>query len=127
MTVRERDDRSRAAAFFADLFGAEIRAWRGEAPLAKVFWGYGVAVSGLLAGLYGGALYARRAGLQQVLLLCFAAYSLWVLVSIWNCVENTRHAHWSALARQLTVIWAGNALMLIMFLEIDVLGRLLGG
>jgi hypothetical protein len=124
MMARETEDRSTAVAFVADFFGTEIRAWRGEEPLGKVFWGYGVAISGLLAILYGAALYARRAGLQEVLLLCFAGYSVWVLVSIWRCVENTRQALWGVLARQITVIWTGNVLMLLLFLEIDVIGRL---
>ncbi len=127
MTATARDDRSTAAALFVGFFAAEIRAWRGEAPFAKGFWGYGVAISNLLAGLYGGALYARRAGLQQFLLLCFAAYSVWLLVAMWQCVDNTRRARWSALARQLTVIWAANVLMLLPFLELDVIRRLLGG
>jgi hypothetical protein len=125
--TRETEDRSTAAAFVADFFDTEIRAWRGEEPLGKVFWGYGVAISSLLAVLYGAALYAGRAGLQEFLLLCFAGYSVWVLVSIWRCVENTRQALWGVLARQLTVIWAGNVLMLLLFLETDVMARLFRG
>lgn len=127
MMARETEDRSTAAASVVDFFDTEIRAWRGEEPLAKVFWGYGVALSSLLSILYGAALYAKRAGLQEVLLLCFAGYSVWVLVSIWRCVENTRQALWGVLARQLTVIWTGNVLMLLLFLEIDVIARLFRG
>jgi hypothetical protein len=127
MMARETEDRSTAAAFLADCFDTEIRAWRGKEPLGKVFWGYGVAISSLLAILYGAALYAGRAGVQEFLLLCFACYSVWVLVSIWRCVENTRQAIWGVLARQLTVIWTGNVLMLLLFLEIDVIARLFRG
>ena len=74
MMLQQREDRSTVAAFGADCFDTEIRAWRGEEPLYKVFWGYGVVVSGIMATFYGAALYAKRAGLQQALLVCFAAY-----------------------------------------------------
>jgi hypothetical protein len=111
---------------FVRFFGAEIRAWRGDLALYKVFWGYGVIGSAILAFFYGVALATQRAGLQQALLLCFAGYTVWILVSVWRCAENSQEEYWGLLARQLTVVWAGNAIMLLFFLEIDVLKRLLG-
>ncbi|MBL8595213.1 MAG: hypothetical protein JNK01_21180 [Devosia sp.] len=39
---------------FVFLFLApERRVWRGEAPLGNVFWGHGVGLSLVIAGLYG--------------------------------------------------------------------------
>ena len=42
---RGKTGRSKLTKFAADFFAAEIRAWRGEEPLWKVFWVYGVATS----------------------------------------------------------------------------------
>ena len=119
--------RTIVATFIASFFGMEIRAWRGEVLLYKVFWVYGVIGGGIMVIFYGAALYGRRVGLQQILLLCFAGYTVWVLVSIWRCAENTHEAYWALLARQITVVWAGSAIMLLLFLEIDVLELLIKG
>jgi hypothetical protein len=124
--VHQRAEQSTVAAFIAGFFDAEIRAWRGEEPLYKVFWVYGVVVSFIMAIFFGAALYAKRAGLQEALLVLFAVYTIWILVSVWRCAKNTQEAYWGLLARQLTVIWAGNALMLLFFLQIDVIERLFG-
>ena len=37
--------RSHVSKFATDFFAAELRAWRGEQPLWKVFWVYGVATA----------------------------------------------------------------------------------
>jgi hypothetical protein len=126
MMRQSRHTRTVATTFVASIFDTEIRAWRGEILLYRVFWIYGVIGGAIMAILYGVALYDCRVGLQQVLLLCFAGYTVWVLVSIWRCVENTQEAYWGLLARQITVVWAGNAILLLFFLEIDVLERLFG-
>jgi hypothetical protein len=47
-----------------------------------VFWGFGVATSIMIAGLYAVAVYVDRMMLQQALLLCFAAYTAWTFL---NC------------------------------------------
>jgi hypothetical protein len=64
---------SKVIKFAADFFAAEVRAWRGEEPLWKVFWVYGVATSGVIVALYIVAFYDGRMALRQVLLPCFAA------------------------------------------------------
>jgi hypothetical protein len=125
--LQQRAVQSIGAASVAAFFQTEIRAWRGEEPLYKVFWGYGVIVSGVTVIFYGAALYAQRVGLQQALLICFAGYTVWILVSVWRCAKNAREPYWGTLARQLTVVWAGNAAMLGFFLEADVIERLFGG
>lgn len=112
---------SGATSFAAAFFDAELRAWRGEQPLWKVFWVYGVAASSALIGLYATAFYVDRIGLRQVLLLCFAAYTVWILVSVWRCANNTEEKYWSLLARLLTVAWACNTVLIVVFLEFNLI------
>jgi hypothetical protein len=104
----------------------EIRAWRGEEPLWKVFWGYGVAVSGIIAVAYALAIDTGHIALQQILLLLSAGYSAWILVSVWRCANNTRKSLFGLLARLLTVAWAGNVIMVLTFLQFDLIAQYLG-
>ncbi len=113
--------RSNVARFAADFFAAEIRAWRGEEPLWKVFWVYGVATSVTVIVLYVVAFYDGHMALRQVLLPCFAAYTAWILVSIWRCAGNTEGKFWGMLARFLTVAWAGNTILVLTFLQLNLL------
>ncbi len=106
-----------AAAFFA----AELRAWRGQQPLWKVFWVYGVAASLALITLYIVAFYLERVELRQILLPCFAVYTAWILVSVWRCAPNTREPFWSVVARFLTVAWACNAILILVFLQFNLI------
>jgi len=115
--------RSRIADFIADFFAAELRAWRGEQPLWKVFWLYGVATSSALITIYVTAFFIDRVVLRQVLLLCFAPYTAWILVSVWRCANNTHEWLWSLLARLLTVAWACNTIMILVFLQMNLITR----
>lgn len=112
--------------FVRTFFSTEIRSWRGEEPLWRVFWVSGVRRSSVIAAFYGAALYTEHVALQQILLPCFAVYTAWILVSVWRCAENSRTRLWSLLARLLTVAWAGNAVMLLTFLQLDLVRRYLG-
>ena len=118
---REKIGRSKVARFVVDFFAAEIRAWRGEEPLWKVFWVYGVATSVTVIALYVVAFYDGHMALRQVLLPCFAAYTAWILVSVWRCVSNTNEKLWSTLARFLIVAWAGNTILVLTFLQLNLL------
>ena len=118
---REKAGRSKVTKFAADFFAAEIRAWRGEEPLWKVFWVYGVATSVTIVTLYIVAFYDGRMALRQVLLPCFAAYTAWILVSVWRCASNTNEKLWSTRARFLTVAWAGNTILILIFLQLNLL------
>lgn len=115
--------RSHAFKFVAKFFAAELRAWRGEQPLWKVFWVYGVVASGVLITFYVIAFYADRIALRQVLLLCFAPYTAWILVSVWRCANNTQERIWSLFARLLTVAWACNTILIVVFLELNLISR----
>lgn len=99
-------------------FEPELLAWHGLTPLWKVFWGYAVLVSLVMSGLYALALGERQVAVQQALLIFFAGYTVWILVSVWRCAETT-DPHWRLIARCLTVTWAANATLVVMFLQLD--------
>jgi hypothetical protein len=109
--------------FAIEFFAAELRAWRGEQPLWKVFWVYGVASSIVLITLYVIAFYIDRIALRQVLLLCFVPYTAWILVSMWRCAENTEERIWGLFARLLSVAWACNTIMIVAFLQFNLITR----
>ncbi len=72
---REKMRRSHVSKFATEFLVVQLRAWRGEQPLWKVFWVYGVTTSSVLITFYVIAFYVDRIALRQVLLLCFAPYT----------------------------------------------------
>lgn len=99
------------------------RYWRGQGRLWTVYWLYGVLGSTLLAAIYL-ALLPQRADvpwLYALMLLAFAAYTVWILVSVWRCAFNVENTFYGHLARGLTIAWAINATMIVVFLELDLL------
>jgi hypothetical protein len=98
-------------------FETEIRAWYGLEPLWKVFWVYGVLASSVMIGLYAIALLEERIAVQQLLIVVFAGYTAWILVSVWRCAESSAPL-WRTLARSLTVAWAGNSILVLLFLQL---------
>jgi hypothetical protein len=121
--ARDRPFRELGADFLRAFFAAELRAWRGEQPLWKVFWGYGVLTSVGFAYSYLVAMHLRHVIMQQTLLIALAAYTVWILVAIWRCAENSR---WGALARGLTIAWAANTMLVLTFLQVDMFAAYLG-
>ncbi len=107
-------------AWVAQYFGPIIRAWHGEARLAPVFWLGGVLPSLILIALFGMAVYSGQTLAEQILLVAFALFTVWIVVSIWRCSEPAETL-WQILARFLTVAWALNAIMVLLFLELDLL------
>jgi hypothetical protein len=53
-------------------------------------------------------------------LLLLAAYTVWIVVSVWRCAFNVENPLYGHMARALTVAWAINALMVLGFLELQV-------
>jgi hypothetical protein len=104
------------------VFGPQIRAWRGEAPLGAAFWGQGVAPSLVLILGYVDALYRRDPVTEQVVLSLFLLHSGWALISIWRCAGNATPP-WDTIARLLTIAWAANAVLVAGFLQLDLLRR----
>lgn len=112
--------------FVIAFFETETRSWRGAEPLWRVFWIYGVLASSVLSLFYALAVQEDRIVLQQVLLACFAVYTVWILVSVWRCADNTHEPFWGQFARRLTVVWAGNTVMLLIFLQLALVKTYLG-
>lgn len=108
------------------LFEPEWRAFSGQAGLRRVFWVYGVLVSGGLALLFLLAREAQRVDVQQLLLVLLLIYTGLILVAVWRCAGPAA-APWGQVARALTVAWALNVLLLIGFLQIDLVVAWLGG
>ena len=117
----EQMEKSGIAKFTTVFSTPAIRSWRGEQPLWKVFWVYGVAISVTIIALYVVAFYDGHRALRQVLLPCFAAYTVWILVSVWRSAGNTEEKRWGTLARFLTVAWAGNTILVLIFLQLNLL------
>lgn len=98
-----------------------VRYWRGEAPLWKAFWLYGVLASNVGVALVAWGLVSGRidehglTGLVMLLIL----YTVWVLVSIWRCAGNARTEYYAILARALTVAWAINSVLVSGFLLLE--------
>ncbi len=121
----DRAHRSPIAKLLTAFFEPEIRAWHGAQPIGMVFWGYGVFVSSILIFLFVCAFHDDHIILQHVMQFCFAAYTIWILVSVWRCAANA-FPFWGVLARWLTVAWAGNTALVLLFLQLDLLARYLG-
>lgn len=109
--------------FLARFFAPELSAWRGHQPLWKVFWLYGVAASTALIAMYLFAFLIENVALRQILVLCFALYTGWILVSIWRCSHNALEQFWGLLARFLTVAWACNTIMIVVFVEMNLIAH----
>ncbi len=109
------------AKFIADFFAPELQAWRGQQPLWKVFWIYGVATSSVMIVFYVLGFYLDHVALRQVLLLCFAPYTAWILVSVWRCANNTQERIWGLFARFLTVAWACNTILVVVFIQFNLI------
>ena len=57
----------------------------------------------------------------QIVLLLLAAYTVWIVVSVWRCAFNVEKPMYGHMARALTVAWAINALLVLGFLELQIL------
>ena len=112
--------------FIVAFFSTEIRAWNGEEPLRDVFWVHGVIKSCVIAVFCAAAIYNDQVVLEQILLLGFAVYTIWILVSVWRCAYNVQEKFWSLLARLLTVAWAANSIMVLVFLQLDLMMNYFG-
>lgn len=95
-----------------------LRYWRGEGPLWRLYWIYGVLVS-----TAGGAAILSLVLLRLIspwvaltLILIGLLYTAWILISVWRCAFNiasnplgVEPEVWGWLARVLTFGWAINA------------------
>jgi hypothetical protein len=118
-------NRSLARDFLLFFFEPQLRAWRGEETLGKVFWVYGVSFSFAFFLLYASAIFEDRIMTQQMLLIGFAGYMIWILVSVWRCAANARPL-WDLFARRLTVAWAANMSLVVFFLQFQLITNYIG-
>ncbi len=97
--------------------------YRGEGPLWRVFWLWGVLGSWILFGIFMLAL--SQLGLSWPLFLVTAAimvpYTGWILSSVWACALNVDNYFWSNISRFLTGIWALNVGVVGGFLLIELI------
>jgi hypothetical protein len=107
------------------LGGFVVRVWRGQKPLGAVFWAYGVLVSAGLSGLF--LLTQARDNLagQQMVILLLAIHTWWILGSIWRSAARANDNYLHGCARAMTLAWGINAVLLLGFLEVDLIGRFL--
>ncbi len=89
-------------------------------PIWKVFWGYGVCASVVIIGLYAVAAVEHRLALQQTVLIFFALYTAWLPVAIWRCAERSA-PQLNLIVRLLTVAWTANTVMVVLFLQLDLI------
>lgn len=114
-------DKSLFIKLTADFFSPEVRAWHGEQPLWKVFWVYGVVTSAALIAFYVLGFYLDHVAMRQALLLFFAAYTAWILVSVWRCANNAHERIWGFFARFLIVAWGCNTVLVLVFLQFNLI------
>jgi hypothetical protein len=100
--------------------------WQGRGPLWKVYWLYGVLGSNVLVLIL--LILMERSALGslwfQLVLLLLAAYTVWIVVSVWRCAPNVENPLYGHMAKALTVAWAINALLVLGFLELEFLQAL---
>lgn len=111
--------------FIEEYMAPAIRVWRGEEKLSKAFWIYGVFVSAVLILRYMLARYDGHIALQQVLILGFGAFTIWILVSIWRCASKAG-TFWGGFTQLLIVSWAVNTAMVLGFLQLDLIAMYFG-
>ena len=109
----------------ATFFAPEIRAWRGEARLSTVFWVHGVLASFVFAVLLAASIYQGEVLAEQGLLIGFGLYTAWLLVSIWRCALAA-DPFWGALARALTIFWAANSALVLLFMQLELIMHYVG-
>ncbi len=99
------------------------RYWRGEGPLWKVYWLWGVAGSWLLALAFWALRAALGDGHTFLILgaLVMVPYTAWILVSVWRCAFNVKNENYGHIARLLTIVWALNVILVGIFLFFDLL------
>ena len=90
----------------------------GEAPLWRVFWLYGVFPSNALWIVILALLYTAA---PAVLLVALLLYTAWILLGVWQCADNVENALYGVIARWLTVAWAVNTVLLVLFIQLELL------
>ena len=83
--------------------------WNGEQKLWKAFWLMGFVFQilffyFLLFLLYLGSLIGLTWSIKIIVFLISNIYTIWILVSIWNCAYNVKNKIWRNLSRVIVVL-----------------------
>ena len=83
--------------------------WKGEKKLWKSFWVMGFVFQilifyFLLFLLYIGQLIGLTWSIKITIFLISNIYTIWILVSIWNCAYNFKKKIWGDLSRVIVVL-----------------------
>ena len=83
--------------------------WNGERKLWKAFWIMGFVFQilffyFLLFLSYIGFLFGLTWSIKFIIFLINIIYTIWVLVSIWNCAYNVKNKIWGDLSRVIVVL-----------------------
>ncbi|WP_232219990.1 hypothetical protein [Novilysobacter concretionis] len=83
---------------------------------------YGVIPSNLLwAAILLMMQQGGMVGAVRGLLLFLLAYTAWIVFAVWRAAPNAKDPRYGVLARALTVVWAINTVLLVFFLELQLL------
>ena len=83
--------------------------WNGERKLWKAFWVMGFVFQilffyFLLFLLYLGLLIGLTWSIKIIIFLISNIYTIWILVSIWNCAYNVKNKIWGNISRLIVVL-----------------------
>ena len=83
--------------------------WNGERKLWKAFWIMGFVFQilffyFLLFLSYIGLLFGLTWSIKVTIFLISNIYTIWILVSIWNCAYNVKNKIWGDLSRVIVVL-----------------------
>ena len=96
--------------------------WIDRTPLWRVFWLYGVLPSNLL---WIAVLWMMSAGafvgIARVVLILLLLYTAWIIMAVWHTAPSAVDRRFGVLAKALTVVWAINTVLLVFFLEVQLL------
>lgn len=96
--------------------------WAERTPLWRVFWLYGVIPSNLLWLVTLGMISAAwHVNVIRSLLILILVFTAWIVHAIWHAAPNTPDRRYGVLAKALTIAWAINAVLLVFFLELQLL------
>ena len=83
--------------------------WNGERKLWKAFWIMGFVFQilffyFLLFLSYIGFLFGLTWSIKVIIFLISNIYTIWILVSIWNCAYNVKNKIWGDLSRAIVAL-----------------------
>jgi len=83
--------------------------WNGKQKLWKAFWLIGFVLQFVLIIFFGifnliGIALGLTWSIKFIIFLINIIYTIWVLVSIWNCAYNVKNKIWGDLSRVIVVL-----------------------